>query len=513
MFEKIKHFREIRKSKLSNKIVQKLPPKNVKKKIEQSVFLPKVMNLNPRSIYNKIEEFLTFVQEESIDLVCMSESHERSYPTKQGKTQTLKDILNIDDFVVVNNPYQREGKCGRPALIINSKKFKVHDLTNTEIKIPAGVEIVWASIAPKNISKSSKIQEIIVAAIYSKPNSHYKTKLLDHISDVFNIMSTKKTHGVHFILAGDTNDLKLNSILSLTPMMKQIVTQPTRQNPPRLLDPIMTTLASFYQTPEILPPLDNDPDKNGKPSDHSIVITEPISEINNACARQQRKIKVRPIQEHKLKILKAHFKCEEWLDLFESKSAHEQAQIFHSQLVQKCNEIIPEKTRVISSDDQPWYTERLKLLNKKKKQEYHINRKSVKWMKLNHKYKKLVLKDKQGFYNRNIKKLRHTKPHQWYSTLKYLTNFDQLKVDEPSVENIKHLPDKEQAELILEKLSKVGNLYDELKSCDIQAPIFNESDIPQISQSKVRQCLRNFKTNKATVKDDIPTKIVKYLSN
>ena len=159
------------------------------------------MNLNPRSIYNKIEEFVTFVEEENIVLVCMSESHERAYPTKKGKTQTLKDIINIEDFVVVNN--QREGKCGRPALVITSKKFKVHDLTNTEIKIQIGVEIVWASITPKNLSKSSKIQEIIVAAIYSKPNSQYKTKLLDHISDVFNIMSTKKTPGVHFILAGE----------------------------------------------------------------------------------------------------------------------------------------------------------------------------------------------------------------------------------------------------------------------------------------------------------------------
>ena len=138
------------------------------------------------------------------------------------------------------------------------------------------MEIVWASITPKNTIRTSKVQEIVVAAIYSKPNLHFKIKLLDHISDVFNIMSTKKEHGVHFIMAGDTNDLNLSSILSLSPHMKQIVTKPTRQNPARLLDPILTTLAIFYQTPELLPPHDNDPNKNGKPSDHSIVTAEPI---------------------------------------------------------------------------------------------------------------------------------------------------------------------------------------------------------------------------------------------
>ena len=148
---------------------------------------------------------------------------------------------------------QRDGKCGRPALVINTKKFKVKDLTNTHIEIPRGVEIVWASITPNKATRRSKIQEIIVAAIYSKPNSHFKTKLLDHISDVFNVMSSKKDHEVHFILAGDTNELKLNPIISLSHMMKQKVTKPTRHNPPRLLDPVLTTLSKFYQVPEILP--------------------------------------------------------------------------------------------------------------------------------------------------------------------------------------------------------------------------------------------------------------------
>ena len=270
------------------------------------------MNLNPRSIYNKIDEFVTFVEEEDIDLIFMSESHERAYPTELGKSQTLKDIIVMEDFVVIHNPSQREGKCGRPALVINTKKFKVKDLTNTEIEIPKGLEIVWASITPQNATRTSKIKEICVAAIYSKPNSHFKTKFLDHISDVFNIMSSKKDHGIHFILAGDTNELKLNPIISLSPHMKQILTLPTRQNPPRLLDPVITTLSNFYQLPEVLPPLDKDPEKNGKPSDHSIIVVEPISELKNNCARQVRKVIVRPTPDDKLELLKSHFKCEDW---------------------------------------------------------------------------------------------------------------------------------------------------------------------------------------------------------
>ena len=119
-------------------------------------------------------------------------------------------------------------------------------------------------------------------------------------------MSTKHQEGVHFILAGDTNDLKLDSILSLSPMMKQIVSNPTRWNPPRMIDPVITTLSKYYQTPKVLPPLDNDPDKDGKPSDHGIIVVEPISEINTNCVREKRKVIVRPMPESKLNQLKAH---------------------------------------------------------------------------------------------------------------------------------------------------------------------------------------------------------------
>ena len=68
------------------------------KKIKQSLLLPKLMNLNPRSIYNKLEEFTTFIDEEDIDVIFMSEGHERAYPTKNGKSQTLKEIIILEDL-------------------------------------------------------------------------------------------------------------------------------------------------------------------------------------------------------------------------------------------------------------------------------------------------------------------------------------------------------------------------------------------------------------------------------
>ena len=143
----------------------------------QALNLPKVANLNPRSIYNKVDEFCTLVEEKEIDIIFLSESHERWYPTNKGESQTLNEIISLEDFIIISNPSQRKGKGGRPALIINNKKYLVKNLTQTYITIPWGVEIVWAVIIPLNITSESNVQRIVLGSHYCKPgskkNQHY----------------------------------------------------------------------------------------------------------------------------------------------------------------------------------------------------------------------------------------------------------------------------------------------------------------------------------------------------
>ena len=129
---------------------------------------PKVLNLNPRSIYNKKKEFVTFVNEEQVDLVCISESWER-------ENLTLDEVIKIPDYTVISNVFQRNGQGGRPAIVANNKKFTVENLTQNEIEIPWGVEAVWAALSPKNVNNGSKIQKIIVGSIYCKPDSRMKS--------------------------------------------------------------------------------------------------------------------------------------------------------------------------------------------------------------------------------------------------------------------------------------------------------------------------------------------------
>ena len=54
----------------------------------QALNLPVICNMDPHSVYNKLEEFETFVKEESVDLLLMSESWER-------ENLTLDQIIKL----------------------------------------------------------------------------------------------------------------------------------------------------------------------------------------------------------------------------------------------------------------------------------------------------------------------------------------------------------------------------------------------------------------------------------
>ena len=82
----------------------------------QALSLPTLCKMNPRSVYNKSEEFHTLVKEEELDVIFISESWEREY-------LPLDRLINLEDHTVISNVSQRVGVGGRPAIVANKTKF------------------------------------------------------------------------------------------------------------------------------------------------------------------------------------------------------------------------------------------------------------------------------------------------------------------------------------------------------------------------------------------------------
>ena len=64
----------------------------------QALKLPVIANINPRSVYNKVLEFNTFVEQEDVDVIFMSESWER-------EEKTLDQIIKLEDHQIISNVY------------------------------------------------------------------------------------------------------------------------------------------------------------------------------------------------------------------------------------------------------------------------------------------------------------------------------------------------------------------------------------------------------------------------
>ena len=463
-----------------------------------------MINLNPRSVYNKQNEFHTLVSELSIDLICISESWER-------ENLTLDQLIQLEDYKVISNVHQRVGKGGRPAIIVNERKYFVQNITNNLVNVPYGVEIVWAILTPKNLSATSRIKKIVIASVYSKPSSKKKTLLQDHIAETYHLLRSKYQSGLHFIMAGDTNDLKLDPILSLSPQLKQVVSTPTRKG--AILDPIITTLATYYQTPVCLPPLDPDPDQTGAPSDHMIVFMEPINGVNNNPARVKKTVTFRPLPESGIRLMGAWLVNHSWDTLYRADTAHRKAEIFQNTLLEKLNLFLPEKTVQYTSQDQVWITPEIKQLARKKSREFSKHRRSPKWKTLNSLYEQKCQKARSLCYTNIVSDLKNSNPGQWYSKLKRMCNYDQLKTEKTCVEEISQYSDLEQAEIIAEKFSNVSNQYEAIDSDQITRHTIgakgNPKSMPTFEAYQVYEYLRKIKTNTSTVKGDIPAKLIK----
>ena len=97
---------------------------------------------------------------------------------------------------------------------------------------------------------------------------------------------------------------------------------------------------------------------------------------------------------------------EDWSDVICEVSAHRKMEILRNLLVSKYYEHFPEKTRTISSDDEPYFIEKLSKLKRRKYREFNKNRKSKKGILLNGTYSIELEKAKKGFCRMKIQNLR-----------------------------------------------------------------------------------------------------------
>ena len=324
---------------------------------------------------------------------------------------------------------------------------------------------------------------------------------------------TKYGSNLQFIIAGDTNRLNLRPILNLSPSLKQLVTTPTRLNPDAILDPVITTMQKYYLPPVTKPPIENDVNKKGKPSDHLIVLMNPISQDMKCPGRQVRYVECRRMPQSGINKMGLWMQEQTWTEIYQSKNVNEKLEILHNMIMKKIDEIFPLKISKFTSDDKPWVTREIKQLDRKCKREFFKNQKSQKWQELRQKFKEKCNKAKESYYKNMVEDLKESNPSQWYAKIKRMGGLPDDRSGNILVEELSGLPDQDQADRIAEYYAKISNEYKPLSDDDISADLYR-TDIkpPQIEPYQMYQKIQKMSTRKANVKGDMPMKIIKEFS-
>ena len=224
--------------------------------------------------------------------------------------------------------------------------------------------------------------------------------LLDHISEVYHLLSSKYNDGLYWIIGGDKNDLKIEAILGLNQNFKQCVQDPTRLTPPAVLDVFVTDLHKYYQDPLCVSPLDVDQDKLGSKSDHLMVIMEPINAIRNRKDRKMRTFQFRSYSDAAFDRMEKELENINWSVVQSEDSCQDKLQFFHDKLYKIFDHCFPLKSRTVTNENQPFYTEKLAKLKRKKCREYDKHRKSKKYDELANIYNKEFIKAKTMYYRK-----------------------------------------------------------------------------------------------------------------
>ena len=472
--------------------------------------LPIISVSNVRSITPKIGNVKNDILERDISLSILSEVWEKTTCKKQQ--YEFEKMFQIDGLKYISTPRVTK-RGGGAVIIVNLRKFSLEKIS---INIPNNLEVVWGLVRPKK--ESATIREIIVAAIYSLPHSKKNNLLLDHlISTTHYLLSKYPRAGL--VIGGDKNDLKISTLLSGIPRLRQIVTKFTHRR--KILDVIMTDMSPLYGIPDIVPAVPPDNPHVGVPSDHSTVVATPLTHESVGRSRDYVTRTYRPLPQSGISEFGQWICAEDWGDITDMGNPTQQVQEFENIVNKKFESIFPQKSVKINPNvDKSFYTADLKKLDRQVKREYRKHFRSEKYLRLKRCYDMKYRKAAEDYLNKNVRSLKEDDPGKAYQSLKKLgAQPGKCSSEEGSFTLLSHLDEnlskEESTERIAQHFADISQLFpplqltllpDEVK-VKVAAPI-GASELPDISDFEMYRQIRQSKKPRSQVPGDLPRRLI-----
>ena len=446
--------------------------------------------------------------ERGADISFLSEVWEKS-ENKHHKNK-VEEMLEMKGISYISTPRPGVKRGGGTAIALNPNRFS---LSKLNIAVPNPLEIVWGLLRPNETT--GDIKKIILCSFYSPPNSKKNNLLVDHISVTYNALKMQHPNAATLI-CGDKNNLDEKRIVALDPNFHQIVSKNTRKN--KVLDIIITDLQSFYNIPAIIPPVPVDVLGKGVPSDHSGVLTAPITHATLNRKSQARQVKVRPLPDSLIAKFGSILVKEDWTCLAPEMSSTELVEAFENHASNLIEHTFPEKKITVSDRDKPYMTEELKSLRRQRQRLYRKSGRSSKYLAVRNQFDAKLKLEAEKYRLKILAEVAQGKRTNSYAALRKLEFGSVVKNGnfKLPVHDEEDLSPSQSAERLAEYFSKISQEFEPINP-EIFPPYIKQrlnegkSDPgkPVLQEWQVHKKLLASKKPNSLIPGDLPIKLVK----
>ena len=160
-------------------------------------------------------------------LLCLPSTSTEVWEKSENKRQqnAIKSMFELKGVKYVATPRPGARRGGGTALACNEERFQ---LTKLNILIPKLLEGCFALLKPNK--PTGKVTNFICCSYYSPPKSKFSNKPAE-----FLVSTIGRLRGCRVLLAGDRNDMQMESLTNLDPILKQLVRSFNNTNKTRFL--------------------------------------------------------------------------------------------------------------------------------------------------------------------------------------------------------------------------------------------------------------------------------------
>ena len=199
-----------------------------------------------------------------------------------------------------------------------------------------------------------------------------------------------------------------------------------------------------------------------------------------------------------------------WSEISQLQDPSEKCSLLTDSVMSILNRFLPVKEVEVYNNDKEWMNPQLKTLFSKRENAFQCKDKPL-WRRLRNKINRMIMYNKNRYYNTRVSHLKTTNPSAWYKQIKIITkgNLDSPVIKVQGIAGNDPKCYEKTANAINMQFISITKDIEPLDRSKLPAFLPSQATCPEVQQYDVYKILQNIKSNKAGLKEDLPPRIIR----